>query len=107
MPPYVPPHLRPGYKPVEAPADKPKRRRPHFKSNATGLPTHDLTVKVYNKNNYKTLKSARQIRTMALHSRRKVKSALKKAPKQKRTRAAKSASPPNKRNRKTQKAKSR
>ena len=48
MPPYVPPHLRPGYKPT--PVEPVVRRRGvHFKSNTTGLPSHDLRVHRYNK----------------------------------------------------------
>jgi hypothetical protein len=102
---YVPPHKRPGFKPNAAPAQVVPRKRAHFKSDATGLPTHDLVVKLYNKNNNTTLKSARQIRKIALKSRKKAKSAIKKV--HKKTRVVKSASPPNKRNRHTQKAKSR
>ena len=102
---YVPPHKRPGFKPNAVPAPVVPRKRAHFKSDATGLPTHNLVVKLYNKNNNTTLKSARQIRKIALKSRKKAKSAIKKV--HKKTRVVKSASPPNKRNRHTQKAKSR
>ena len=105
--PYVPPHKRPGYKPAEVSEPLTKRRKAHFKSNATGLPTHNLTIRLYNKNNNTTLKSARQIRAITLKSRRKVKSVLKKVRKQIPTRVVKSASSLNKRNRHTQKAKSR
>ena len=54
MPAYVPPHLRPGYvKPiaVEALAEvaAPRRRGVHFKSNNTGLPSHNQSWFRYNK----------------------------------------------------------
>ena len=59
MPAYVPPHLRPGYKPqvaVEAQAQAlaaaeaaKKRRGVHFKSNVSGLPSHDIRWHRYNK----------------------------------------------------------
>jgi len=44
MPAYVPPHLRPGYKPASPPKPVEKRRGVHYKSNETGLPTHNLKV---------------------------------------------------------------
>jgi hypothetical protein len=54
MPAYVPPHLRPGYvKPVAveqvAKVVAPRRRGVHFKSNNTGLPSHNQTWFRYNK----------------------------------------------------------
>ena len=50
MPAYVPPHLRPGYKSqVAAEAAAPKRRGVHFKSNVSGLPSHNIRWHRYNK----------------------------------------------------------
>jgi hypothetical protein len=55
MPAYIPPHLRPGYQAqVEAAQAKaeevgPKRRGVHFKSNISGLPSHNIRWHRYNK----------------------------------------------------------
>ena len=58
MPTYVPPHLRPGYKlqvqaaaaAAEAQAGVVKKRRGvHFKSNVSGLPSHNIRWHRYNK----------------------------------------------------------
>jgi len=74
--PYVPPHLRPGYVKPDPPApSKPKRRGAHFRSNETGLPSHNLTHHRYNRNG-PTL-SSRQVNRIRLLSRRPVKSAIK------------------------------
>ena len=41
MPGYIPPHLRPNYKPVVKEPIKPKPRGVHYKSNMSGLRTHN------------------------------------------------------------------
>jgi hypothetical protein len=100
--PYLPPHLRPGYKPEPKKAPSPTRRKAHFKSNTTGLPTHNLTIKLYNRDT--PFKTPREIRKQSLKSKLKRKSSLKKT--LKKTRLVKSASLKNKRVRNTLKAKS-
>jgi hypothetical protein len=53
MPAYVPPHLRPGYQAAEAHAEakaaEVKRKGVHFKSNVSGLPSHNIRWYRYNK----------------------------------------------------------
>ena len=80
MPKYVPPHLRPNYKPDPAPAPAPaplnKPRRPHFKSNASGLRSeneawHRFTVKVH-RNSHTPTKAERFARHSRALSKRKV-----------------------------------
>jgi len=73
--PYIPPHLRPGYTPTVRAQPAPRRRGVHFKSNNTGLPTHNLTMHRYNKN--APHPTMRQIIRTRLLSKSKLKSAIK------------------------------
>jgi hypothetical protein len=86
MPAYVPPHLRPGYKAVAAAEAKavagPRRRGVHFKSNVSGLPSHNIRWHRYNKTPARSPTSAEKKALKYNLSRRKVltkkrKSALK------------------------------
>jgi hypothetical protein len=85
MPQYVPPHLRPGYKAEpKAVAEEPKaeRRGVHFKSNISGLPSHNQRWHRYNKTPARSPTSAEKKALKYNLSRRKVltkkrKSALK------------------------------
>jgi hypothetical protein len=78
MPKYVPPHLRPGYIP-EVPKTVTsvigRKRGIHFKSDITGLPSHNIKTRFFDKN--EPLKLSRQVNRSRLLSRRTIKSALK------------------------------
>jgi hypothetical protein len=88
--PYVPPHLRPGYvKPEPPQAPAPRGRGAHFRSSETGLPSHNLTHHVYNRNAPPI--NARRVTMLRLLSRKPIKSALK--GKKQQTKRARSNSP--------------
>ena len=77
MPKYIPPHLRVGYVPEPVRTLMPvlTRRGVHYKSQESGVLSHDIHIRVFDKN--APLKTSRQVKLRHLLSRKKIRSVLK------------------------------